>query len=275
MEAEDTRKYCVYLITNLVNGKQYAGFTFRPEQRWAEHKSKARKGKKKYLYSAMRLYGEKAFDFKIVSSGLTRKEAGAEEIRMIEDLQLRNQKLGYNEAPGGEGGPLTEEIIDRICESRGMKRDPICGNRYFATDLPTEEIIKRYELGESSVDLSKEYKCSSGTILRRLNAAGVALRSASERTKLFGERQGYGFEKNPPKRWGTKQSELTKQRMRAGSIQRRRDVSDEEVVRLYTEGQSSVQIAKKFSMTHPAIQRRLRLSGVKLRAPGRPHSGRS
>ena len=274
VETEELRKYCVYLITNLMNGKRYGGFTHRPKQRWWEHKSKARKGVKKYLYSDMRLYGEGSFRFEVLKEGLTRKEANDSEIRLIEDLQLTNSKLGYNESPGGEGGPLTEEIITKICESRGMKKDSLCGNRFYVVELPTADLIREYKEGKSTPELAKKYGCDSATVGKRLKDAGVILRSATERGKLLASKDSWGLLGHLPNNTGSKRTESTKKKMRESNKQRRRDVSDEEVVKLYSEGKSSPQIAAIFGMTHPTIQRRLRLNGIQLRPPGR-HDGRS
>lgn len=269
IENEDIRKYCVYLITNMVNGKQYAGFTCQGLlTRWGHHCSKATKGVLRSLYAGMRKHGSDSFVPVVFREGLTREEAGREEKLLIRTLKLTDRSFGYNMTQGGEGGVPTEEVVNHICESRGMKRDLAGGNRYFSTNLPTEEIIEQYKSGMSSVDLAKKYGFSPGTILRRLRAAIVTLRTPSERTKLFGERDGYGFKNHPPKRLGSKRSEDTKRKMKDSNKQRRRDVSDEEVVRLYVEGKSSTQIASMFGMTHPAIQRRLRLNDIQLRPPG-------
>ena len=58
----------LYLITNLLNNKQYVGITTQknPHRRWIEHKSKALKGKNKNpIHSAIKKYGHENFKFEI------------------------------------------------------------------------------------------------------------------------------------------------------------------------------------------------------------------
>jgi hypothetical protein len=59
----------LYLITNLLNNKQYVGITTQknPHRRWIEHKSKALKDKNKNpIHSAIKKYGCENFKFEIV-----------------------------------------------------------------------------------------------------------------------------------------------------------------------------------------------------------------
>jgi group I intron endonuclease len=59
----------LYLITNLLNNKQYVGITTQknPYRRWVEHKSKALKNKNKNpIHSAIKKYGCENFKFEIV-----------------------------------------------------------------------------------------------------------------------------------------------------------------------------------------------------------------
>lgn len=265
VEQKEDRKYCVYLITNLVNGKKYVGYTGQGLRiRWNMHSSLADRGAQRSLYFAMRKHGKESFVPTILREGLSKEEACLEEKLAVQVLNLTDRNFGYNMTGGGEGGEPTEEIVNKICEGRGMEKDPLCGNRYFEISLPVEKLIEEYRGGKSSVDLAKQYSCSQGAVLRRLRAAGITIRTSSENTKIFGERNGYGFQKNLPQNLGSKRSEETKKRMRDSNKRRRQDVSDDDVVDFYKEGFSTVWIAKHFSMSPTAIRRRLLLHGVVL-----------
>ena len=251
------------MITNLVNGKKYVGYTGQGlRTRWNMHLSLADRGAQRSLYFAMRKHGKESFVLTVLREGLSKEEACSEEKLAVRILNLTDRNFGYNMTWGGEGGEPTEEIVNKICEGRGMKKDPLCGNSYFEISLPVENLIEEYKEGASSNELAKKYLCSSGTILRRLKAAGVVIRTSSENTKIFGERNGYSFQKNLPQNLGSKRSKETRKKMRESNARRRQDVSDGEVINLYEEGFGTVWIAKHFSMSASAIRRRLLLNGV-------------
>lgn len=50
-------------------------------------------------------------------------------------------------------------------------------------DLPVEEIVVRYEAGESTPELGRAYGVHTTTIWKRLRAAGVEMRPISETSK--------------------------------------------------------------------------------------------
>lgn len=236
----EERKYCVYLITNLVNGKQYAGQTGQgcETRRWKAHLQKANKGTKGKFANALRKYGKDSFHVSVFREGLTKEEAYREEILLIQHLHLRDTKLGYNSTNGGDGGELNEESIAQICESKGMKKDPLCGGKYFIRTLPTEELIRDYEKGLSTPELSEKYGVDHGTIRRRLLAANVALRTMPEWKKLANERM-------------------------------KRGLPDEKIVSLYQEGWSTVQIGEMVGRGKSAIWHRLKLLGIPRRPVGK------
>lgn len=99
--AEDNRASIVYMATNTVNGKRYIGITrLTLDKRRECHFMHARmpNGRAQHFYRAIRKHGESAFAFAIVVHCDSYKAAGAEERRLIAQLQPE-----YNKTEGGEG----------------------------------------------------------------------------------------------------------------------------------------------------------------------------
>lgn len=93
----------VYLITNLVNGKQYVGKTVASaESRWSDHVSDAKHGRAHILHNAIRKYGREAFSLVVLNTCLDNRALCSVEKFWIKE---RNTMLpnGYNMTEGGEG----------------------------------------------------------------------------------------------------------------------------------------------------------------------------
>ncbi len=94
------RNTFVYIITNIVNGKQYVGITGNPEHRWINHCNKKNDS---VIARAIRKYGKQNFKFTVISKG-TRKQISNTEIRLIAHLNTMIP-YGYNVLPGGDFNP--------------------------------------------------------------------------------------------------------------------------------------------------------------------------
>lgn len=97
--------YCIYKVTNLVNGKQYVGKTNNFERRLNEHL----RDKTDHLFSrALRKYGKDAFRWKVIEKGIrTNAAAGERERYWIKELNSfyrSPNSNGYNMTLGGDGG---------------------------------------------------------------------------------------------------------------------------------------------------------------------------
>ena len=95
----------IYVITNLINGKQYVGLSKNCYKRWNDHYSKSYCSKReddkhKALYMAMRKYGRENFSFQILEE-CSEDELCEREIFWIKKLDT--YKNGYNETHGGDG----------------------------------------------------------------------------------------------------------------------------------------------------------------------------
>lgn len=113
------KKFSVYVITCMPNGKMYVGMT-------SQVVSKRIANGKKYvgrLGKAISKYGWEAFTYKVVCDGLDIEDAKALETSLIEQLDTRNPSKGYNTTKGGEcmfiGHSQTDETRDKI--SRSLK----------------------------------------------------------------------------------------------------------------------------------------------------------
>lgn len=92
----------IYKIENKANGKTYIGQSSRPEERWKEHKRRARAGDTKFLYSALRKYGEEEFLFTVIGEYEDYNKKERDFILFYSSLV----PLGYNITKGGEEPPI-------------------------------------------------------------------------------------------------------------------------------------------------------------------------
>lgn len=102
------RRGVIYVITNLINGKQYIGkTTANPESYWRWHISNSNRGIDKILYHAMRKYGTENFSFKIIANISAENYAEINELLNLEEKkQIKiydTYQNGYNCTLGGDG----------------------------------------------------------------------------------------------------------------------------------------------------------------------------
>ena len=110
----------IYKATNKVNGKVYIGkwAGTRVAQRWAQHKSSARRGSDTYFHRAIRKHGEEAFEFELIYKAATPADLGQAEIRFIALYGSHISTLGYNLTLGGDGGIKTEAARLKMSQSK-------------------------------------------------------------------------------------------------------------------------------------------------------------
>lgn len=111
----------VYLATNLINGKQYVGYTTKTlleRTRVHIYKSKC-KLNKHYFYlfkQALRKYGEDNFKWEVLEQCSTKEECCKKEIIYISKYNTISPN-GYNLTTGGNGGILLDETKLKISNS--------------------------------------------------------------------------------------------------------------------------------------------------------------
>lgn len=117
--------YCVYLIQNLVNGKQYVGMTIDVKRRMQGHFTAANRGKSGAISAAIRKYGFDNFSVSILHKCDSREQALALEV--IEIDSRGTQRNGYNITSGGDGcRGLTPETREKmsIALSKALRGRP-------------------------------------------------------------------------------------------------------------------------------------------------------
>ena len=109
----EKRNWCVYMHTNLFNGKMYVGITGKgAKHRWGKGYRHCTK-----MNHAIKKYGWDGFDHRVLVDNLTKEEAEEIEQNLIEDLMLQDDKYGYNITPGGSAPIMTEETKRKISEA--------------------------------------------------------------------------------------------------------------------------------------------------------------
>ena len=109
---------CIYVRTNLVNGKQYVGQANDFKQRECEWKCTKKHYAGKVIDNARAKYGVENFTVEILKECETQDELNKWEIYYIKELNTKKPN-GYNMTDGGEtssGYNLTKEHIERIKE---------------------------------------------------------------------------------------------------------------------------------------------------------------
>ena len=100
----------IYMITNTQNNKKYIGRTTRQVQiRWKEHLKMARKGDTRYLYCAIRHYGEECFQVTVLDSATSVTELCQKEAYYV-DL-YHTDIDGYNMMAGGDVNPMEVDLV--------------------------------------------------------------------------------------------------------------------------------------------------------------------
>ena len=145
----------IYLITNIINGKQYVGQTISSvKQRWSQHIYNAGNGKNYPLYNAINKYGNTQFKITILAEVYSIQELNKLEIFFIKRIGTVVPR-GYNlRSGGGNGGHLHETTRKKLSIARkGKKGTP--HTEKFKKQVGVRSLGNKYALGRKQ---SKEEK---------------------------------------------------------------------------------------------------------------------
>lgn len=99
--AKDSQSFCVYIHTNLKNGKKYVGVTSKtPAKRWG-HTGTGYKSNK-HFWNAIKFYGWNNFSHLVLYKNLDLNQASELEKLFIALYKTNNPDFGYNHTNGGE-----------------------------------------------------------------------------------------------------------------------------------------------------------------------------
>lgn len=108
-----TSIYSLYSITNIINSKQYIGFTKQfPEKRFKQHC----KFEKSVISKAIQKYGQENFKFEVILQGLNKDDILYMEIHFINEYNTLSPN-GYNLTTGGEHFEHTDETKLKMSKS--------------------------------------------------------------------------------------------------------------------------------------------------------------
>jgi len=263
----------IYVITNRLNDKRYVGQTCQGiARRWNQHQRDAAKGTDQYLYRAMRKDGLENFYIQTVDTTESSEDAAYLEWMWISALKANNPDSGYVMTEGGDGrrGLSPEVRAKRSKSVRIAMNDPSFKHSKTRDDLNTFQIVLMYISGMSLPQICKELNCSSRTIIKRLDKAGIGRRPVGK-SVMTDERR----EKNRQGRLGKKASPETLEKMKEVTKNRnytgennpffRKDLSNEEILKLYQTGYSTTDIGKILNTNQTTVWKRLKTMGATIR----------
>jgi group I intron endonuclease len=168
--------YRIYILTNVVNGKQYVGITNSLEKRWNKHKNA--KGSAPALHAAIKKYGVSNFVFTHFADAFDGENAKIIEQMLIADHNTMSPH-GYNLTAGGDGTLMpAEEVKKKMSDShKGKTQSDITKQKR------SESLKKAYAEGRhkgsknSSWSLSNEHK-------KRLSKSKMG-----DKNPMFGKKQ--------------------------------------------------------------------------------------
>ena len=154
LELLQEKNFCVYKITNLVNGKIYIGKTYDVNARWEKHVKIATNREEKayqYLHKSINKYGADNFTIEKLEENLTEQESFEREIFWIKTLNSKNPDVGMNLTDGGEGASGLKWSEDSREKIRGSN------NHNFGKITP-DDVKEKLKISSTGRKLSTEAK---------------------------------------------------------------------------------------------------------------------
>lgn len=188
-------RYAIYIVTCVINAKQYVGITKNLKKRWGEH----RRATSRYqsLHAAINKYGHSNFVFTHIADAFN-LESAVELEKML--IQQHNTKApnGYNLTDGGHG------VCGKEWTEEERKLKSIATTQYIA-QLSKEEKRKKFS--------SFAGKKHSEEVKKRISESNKKPKPQSSQKGENNAMYGRVGEKNPY--FGKKHSEETRAKMKA------------------------------------------------------------
>lgn len=258
----------IYLVTNLVNGKQYVGMTIRSlEERRREHEYHAKNNvSNSILHRAMCKYGFENFNWQTIVY------TDEDNLNVLEmsyvDFYNTKAPNGYNLTDGGEGTngyTFTDEQRKNLSKAR----------RIFS--FTKEDLIFLYlEQELTTTTIGAIHGCSNVTITKRLEEYNIPRRGDNTEVEipkeelefLYIDKKMYTTEIGEI--YGCSRTTIRKKLSEIGIKSRNGVViSKEELLDLYiNKGLSARQIAGNYGCSNWTILDRLRKYGIPIRPKG-------
>jgi len=199
----------VYILTNIVNGKQYIGITNSLAKRWNKHKNA--KGGNTALYSAIKKYGIENFIFTHFADAFDVECAKKIEIMLIKEHNTKSPN-GYNLTEGGDGVNLpSDEARKRMSLShKGKKQSEETKQKR------SESLKKAYAEGRHKGSKGKSWNLTEETKEK------IMLSKLGDKNPMFGKKHSEEFiKKRCEKKIGVKDTEEVKANKKQAQLLRR------------------------------------------------------
>lgn len=155
----------IYCIFNKVNHKRYVGQSVDIFERWGQHRrsltKKTYSGDNKHITSAWHKYGEKNFEFFIIEQ-CTEAQLDDYETYWIDYYDSTDSTKGYNKTRGGKYDYriIWSEKDKALLQTRFGESHP----QHILSERDVRQIIKRFENGDSTISIAKDYNVTKKTI---------------------------------------------------------------------------------------------------------------
>lgn len=97
-------EYIVYVIVHVDTARIYVGYSSDYKKRWRRHIEKSKRDDCSYIHRAINKHGVESFEFKVLQSFFSKKEALLAERYWISYFKSNDKEYGYNLTEGGECG---------------------------------------------------------------------------------------------------------------------------------------------------------------------------
>ncbi len=166
----------IYVITNLVNAKQYVGITKNLKRRWKEHLQM--NGSAKALHESMKKHGEENFVFTHIADAFDKESASVLERLLIKEHNTLAPS-GYNLTSGGQGAyDVSYETKEKMRNARLGKKMPESSRKKLSDskkgipmNLATKNKLLAVNVGKKASEQTKK-KMSDAKKGKPPNSAG-------------------------------------------------------------------------------------------------------